>query len=165
MNCASVSGSILKDFKAGLGSIGSHLLFLQFLFPTNFCYRGCVTGKQLQHVRENLEVPGQPGTYDFDRLDGFDSPGEKNSLNNHPDLQEKVRRVIIQGFIDPEDFNGVSALSFEQSRGALSYSVSNNRHCSRWLEQFSIIQTISQNASQLSQILRTISEIGRTMLI
>jgi hypothetical protein len=28
---------------------------------------------------------------------------------NHPDLQEKVKRVITQGFIDPEDFNGVSA--------------------------------------------------------
>jgi hypothetical protein len=31
---------------------------------------------------------------------------------NHPDLQEKVKRVITQGFIDPEDFNGVSYFGF-----------------------------------------------------
>lgn len=59
-------------------------------------------------MRAYLEIDGQPGTYDFDRLDGYDSPGEKNSLNHHPDLQEKVRNAIIQGRIDPEDFNGVS---------------------------------------------------------
>jgi len=39
-------------------------------------------------------------------LDGFDGD-EKNSLDKHPDLQEKVKRVITQGFIDPEDWNGV----------------------------------------------------------
>lgn len=27
--------------------------------------------------------------------------------SEHPDVQEKVRRCINQGFIDPEDFKGV----------------------------------------------------------
>lgn len=40
-------------------------------------------------------------------LDGFES-GDKNSLDKKPQLQEKVRRCITQGFIDPEDYNGVS---------------------------------------------------------
>jgi serine/threonine-protein kinase ATR len=30
--------------------------------------------------------------------------------SDHPDLQEKVRRAIIDGHIAPEDFNGVSCL-------------------------------------------------------
>lgn len=29
------------------------------------------------------------------------------TYSEHPDLQEKIRRVIEQGFIDAEDFNGV----------------------------------------------------------
>jgi hypothetical protein len=69
---------------------------------------GCVSGKQLQNIREYLENPNKPGEYRFDYLDGYDGE-EKNSLDRHPDLQEKVRRVIHQGFIDPEDWNGVSA--------------------------------------------------------
>jgi len=28
--------------------------------------------------------------------------------SDHPDIQEKIRRVIEQGHIDEEDFNGVS---------------------------------------------------------
>jgi hypothetical protein len=28
--------------------------------------------------------------------------------SNHPDVREKIQRVITQGHIDPEDFNGVS---------------------------------------------------------
>ncbi|TVY90003.1 hypothetical protein LAWI1_G005092 [Lachnellula willkommii] len=56
-------------------------------------------------MREKLEDPESPGTYRWDYMDGYDS-GEKNSLDRFPDLQEKVRRVITQGFIDPEDFNG-----------------------------------------------------------
>ncbi|TVY33589.1 PARP-type zinc finger-containing protein, partial [Lachnellula subtilissima] len=66
---------------------------------------GCVTGAQIQNMREKLEDPDDPGTYRWDFLDGYDS-GEKNSIDRFPDLQEKVRRVITQGFIDPEDFNG-----------------------------------------------------------
>ena len=70
-------------------------------------FRGCVTGHQLQNIRNNLEDPNSPGTYRWDFLDGYEGD-EKNSLDKHPELQEKVRRVITQGFIDPEDFNGVS---------------------------------------------------------
>jgi hypothetical protein len=60
-------------------------------------------------MRDNLEDPNQPGVYRWDFLDGYDG-GEKHSLDHHPDLQEKVRRVVTQGFIDPEDWNGVSLL-------------------------------------------------------
>jgi hypothetical protein len=64
----------------------------------------------LQNIRQALEDPANPGTYRWDYLDGYEG-GEKNSLDRHPDLQEKVRRVITQGFIDPEDFNGVCSSS------------------------------------------------------
>jgi hypothetical protein len=57
-------------------------------------------------LRNFLEDPARPGVYRWDYLDGYDGE-EKNSLERHPDLQEKVRRVITQGYIDPEDFNGV----------------------------------------------------------
>ena len=60
----------------------------------------------MQNIRENLVDPNQPGTYLWDKLDGYEGE-ERNSLDKSPDLQEKVRRDITQGFIDPEDFNGV----------------------------------------------------------
>ncbi|CCU77469.1 zf-PARP type zinc finger protein [Blumeria hordei DH14] len=65
---------------------------------------GCVTGKVLLNIREALDPAGS-GNYDWDLLDGYQG-SEKNSLNNFPELQAKVRRVISQGFIDYEDFNG-----------------------------------------------------------
>ena len=52
--------------------------------------------------------PAGTGNYEWDRLDGYDSE-DRGSLDAHPDLQEKVRRVITQGYIDHEDFNGVSS--------------------------------------------------------
>jgi hypothetical protein len=58
-------------------------------------------------MRTYLEDPRNLGNYRWDALDGYEGE-EKHSLENHPKLQEKVRRVITQGFIDPEDFNGVS---------------------------------------------------------
>ncbi|KAK2624835.1 hypothetical protein QTJ16_006028 [Diplocarpon rosae] len=68
---------------------------------------GCITGKVIEGIRNLLVDPANPGTYRWDMLDGYDSEGtEKNSLERKPDLQEKVRRCIIQGFIDDEDFNG-----------------------------------------------------------
>lgn len=83
-----------------------------FRFPFEFSQltlpRGCVTGAQIKHMRDYLLDPATD-EYRWDALDGYDSGGaEKNSLEKHPDLQEKVRRVIEQGFIDPEDWNGVS---------------------------------------------------------
>jgi len=66
---------------------------------------GCVTGKVLQGLRDLVADPDEPGEYRWDMLDGFES-GDKNSLDKKPQLQEKVRRCIMQGFIDPEDYNG-----------------------------------------------------------
>ena len=59
-------------------------------------------------MRKNLEDPDHPDSYRWDYLDGYDDDG-KGGIEGYPDLQEKVRRVITQGFIDPEDFNGVSS--------------------------------------------------------
>lgn len=73
--------------------------------------RGCVTGYQLQNLRNKLVDPENPGVYRWDFLDGYEGD-EKNSLDKHPDLQEKVRRVITQGYIDPQDFNGVRSRSW-----------------------------------------------------
>jgi hypothetical protein len=58
-----------------------------------------------EYISNLSQDPGNPGVYRWDFLDGYDGE-EKNSLDKHPDLQEKVRRVVTQGFIDPEDFNG-----------------------------------------------------------
>ena len=67
-----------------------------------------MSGKQLLNLRKYLEGEGNLGSgiYRWDFLDGYDGE-EKGSLEGHPDLQEKVRRVVTQGFIDPDDFNGV----------------------------------------------------------
>ncbi|KAM3066546.1 hypothetical protein ACMFMG_002261 [Clarireedia jacksonii] len=68
---------------------------------------GCVTGKQLENLRLYLEGDDNHGSgeYRWDFLDGYDDSG-KGGLDGHPDLQEKVRRVVEQGFIDPEDWKG-----------------------------------------------------------
>lgn len=78
-----------------------------------FKIRGCVTGRQLENIRKFLEGEDKVGSgvYRWDFLDGYEGE-EKNSLDKYPDLQEKVRRCITQGFIDPEDFNGVRMLNF-----------------------------------------------------
>ncbi|KLP21425.1 transcriptional regulator atrx [Fusarium fujikuroi] len=59
---------------------------------------GCVSGQQLENVRELCQQGD--GSFDCDLIDGYDE------LDEHPDVQEKVRRCINQGFIDPEDFKG-----------------------------------------------------------
>lgn len=69
-------------------------------------FRGCVTGKILQNIRQALDQQNS-GDYSWEALDGYEGCDDKNSLHNYPDLQVKVRRVITQGFIDPEDFKGV----------------------------------------------------------
>ncbi|KAL2062325.1 hypothetical protein VTL71DRAFT_6591 [Oculimacula yallundae] len=66
---------------------------------------GCVTGKVLQGLRNLVADPDAEEGYRWDMLDGYDS-GDKNSLDKNPHLQEKIRRCITQGFIDPEDFKG-----------------------------------------------------------
>ncbi|POS87861.1 hypothetical protein EPUL_000220, partial [Erysiphe pulchra] len=66
---------------------------------------GCVTGKILQNIRNALDH-NDSGEYSWDALDGYQGADEKSSLEHFPDLQEKVRRVVTQGYIDPEDFKG-----------------------------------------------------------
>lgn len=70
-----------------------------------------MTGKQLQNLRHYLEGEGNEdsGNYRWDFLDGYEDGG-KGGLDGHPDLQAKVRRVITQGYIDPEDWKGVGTL-------------------------------------------------------
>lgn len=63
-------------------------------------------------MRSYLEDDRKPkgsGVYMWDKMDGYDDEG-KGSLNDHPEIQEKVRRVVTQGFIDPEDWKGVCIL-------------------------------------------------------
>lgn len=57
-------------------------------------------------MRKYLEKTEDSGDYDWDKMDGYNDGG-KGSLDDHPDMQEKVRRVVTQGFIDPEDWKGV----------------------------------------------------------
>lgn len=59
---------------------------------------GCVSGAQLVAVQELCE--SGDGKYDFEAIDGYDE------LGAHPDIQEKIRRCVEQGHIDPEDFKG-----------------------------------------------------------
>lgn len=63
-----------------------------------------MTGKVLLNIREALDPTGS-GDYKWDLLDGY-CGDQTSSLTHRSDLQAKVRRVISQGFIDYEDFNG-----------------------------------------------------------
>ncbi|PHH88273.1 hypothetical protein CDD83_7757 [Cordyceps sp. RAO-2017] len=59
---------------------------------------GCVSGSQLVNLQEACSQGDE--TYDFDAIDGYDE------LNDYPEIQEKIRRCVKQGHIDPEDFKG-----------------------------------------------------------
>ncbi|RDA91179.1 hypothetical protein CP533_4843 [Ophiocordyceps camponoti-saundersi (nom. inval.)] len=59
---------------------------------------GCVSGAQMVAVQELCDKGD--GSYDFDAIDGYDE------LNDHADLQEKIRRCVEQGHIDAQDFKG-----------------------------------------------------------
>ena len=65
-----------------------------------------MSGLIIKHIRDIIEDPEHPGVYRWDYLDGYEGD-EKNSLDKHPDLQEKVRNVITNGKHDLGDFNGV----------------------------------------------------------
>ncbi|KAK4136964.1 zf-PARP-domain-containing protein, partial [Trichocladium antarcticum] len=62
---------------------------------------GCVSGEQVTNMQSKIGK-GSDGEYQWDMLDGWEE------LEDHPDIIAKVQRVIKQGHIDPEDFNGVS---------------------------------------------------------
>ncbi|KAI0412412.1 hypothetical protein F5X98DRAFT_322014 [Xylaria grammica] len=57
---------------------------------------GCVSGKTISNLQESLQ---KDDGYDWDMLDGYDEIDD-------PEIKEKIRRVVKQGHIDAEDFNG-----------------------------------------------------------
>ncbi|KAI0534383.1 zf-PARP-domain-containing protein [Xylaria digitata] len=57
---------------------------------------GCVSGKTISNVQESIK---KDDDYDWDMLDGYD---EIEDL----EIKEKIQRVVSQGHIDAEDFNG-----------------------------------------------------------
>ncbi|CRK35064.1 hypothetical protein BN1723_018649, partial [Verticillium longisporum] len=59
---------------------------------------GCVSGKQIEGLRETCSRGGD--AFDFDAIDGYDE------MADYPDLQAKIREAVEQGHIAPEDFNG-----------------------------------------------------------
>ena len=83
-------------------------LVSSYLVSEIFCYpltddipvcRGCVSGEQVLNIREAIATDVED-EYDWDKLDGWEE------LEDSPEAQEKIERVIKQGHIDPEDFNG-----------------------------------------------------------
>ncbi|KAK0729998.1 poly polymerase and DNA-ligase Zn-finger region-domain-containing protein, partial [Lasiosphaeris hirsuta] len=62
---------------------------------------GCVSGSQVENLREKIGKDAK-GEYRWDAIDGWEELDEK------PELQEKIKRVVEQGHIDDEDFKGVS---------------------------------------------------------
>ncbi|KAI1080547.1 zf-PARP-domain-containing protein [Whalleya microplaca] len=58
---------------------------------------GCVSGKTISNLQEKIS---SGDGYEWDMIDGYDEMGD------HTDIQEKIRRVVTQGHIDAEDFNG-----------------------------------------------------------
>lgn len=71
--------------------------------------RGCVSGDQIKNIRDTIGEGGDE--YDWDMLDGYDD------LENSPEVQEKIRRVVKQGHIDPEDFKGDAAYNVLGQKG------------------------------------------------
>ncbi|OTB17037.1 hypothetical protein K445DRAFT_287395 [Daldinia sp. EC12] len=59
---------------------------------------GCVSGKTITNLQE--KISSGDDEYQWDMIDGYDE------LDDHPEIQEKIRRVVTQGHIDPEDFKG-----------------------------------------------------------
>ncbi|KAK6224861.1 hypothetical protein QIS74_03188 [Colletotrichum tabaci] len=70
---------------------------------------GCVSGEQMAQVRALCEK--DDGTFDFDAFDGYDE------MEDHPDLQAKIRKAVEQGHIDPDDFNGDPWMNKTGQRG------------------------------------------------
>ncbi|CAP67595.1 uncharacterized protein PODANS_1_14880 [Podospora anserina S mat+] len=60
---------------------------------------GCVSGETISNLQEYLSKD-KNGEYNWDMLDGWEE------LEEYPDLRQKVQRVLNQGHIDAEDFNG-----------------------------------------------------------
>ncbi|KAH8773007.1 poly polymerase and DNA-ligase Zn-finger region-domain-containing protein [Hyaloscypha finlandica] len=113
--------SVKKCKDAGLKIEKGELRFGSWVDTPNFSswswrHWGCVTGQQIEHLRDTLADPDRPDGYNWELLDGYESD-DRGSLVHHPDLQDKVRRVIMQGYIDPEDFNGDPEMNELGKRG------------------------------------------------
>ncbi|CAI4211036.1 unnamed protein product [Parascedosporium putredinis] len=71
---------------------------------------GCVSGLQMQQVQELCDK-NEDGNYSFDFFDGYDD------LNDHADVQAKIRRCVEQGHIDADDFKGDPDYNVPGKRG------------------------------------------------
>jgi hypothetical protein len=61
--------------------------------------RGCVSGFQMQNLREYLKQGDPDGEYQWDFMDGIDEVPEE--------YQEKLKTAVIKGKIADEDWKGV----------------------------------------------------------
>lgn len=66
----------------------------------DFRDRGCVSGFQMQNLREYLKQGDPDGEYQWDFMDGLDEVPEE--------YQEKLKTAVIKGKIADEDWKGVS---------------------------------------------------------
>lgn len=142
VNSAWAPGSKFVSMAAGAGSIGTEPGYKPIL-PRNDSFltdsalvlvRGCVSGAQIQHMQDKIRQAD--GSYNWDMIDGYDEleyvhvpVGVRHVLfdsvtcilttlrSDHPDLQEKIRRVVTQGHIDPEDFRGDPELNVPGEKG------------------------------------------------
>lgn len=66
---------------------------------TDFMCRGCVSGFQLQNLREYLKQGDSDGEYQWDFMDGLDEVPDE--------YKEKLKTAVIKGKIADEDWKGV----------------------------------------------------------
>ncbi|AEO54679.1 hypothetical protein MYCTH_2297494 [Thermothelomyces thermophilus ATCC 42464] len=71
---------------------------------------GCVSGEQVVHIQQKIGKDSN-GEYRWDAIDGWED------LEDRPDIREKIKRVIRQGHIDPEDFNGDPEMNVPGQKG------------------------------------------------
>lgn len=61
--------------------------------------RGCVSGFQMQNLREYLKQGDPDGEYQWDFMDGLDEVPDE--------YKEKLKTAVIKGKIADEDWKGV----------------------------------------------------------
>ncbi|KAL2169718.1 hypothetical protein VTG60DRAFT_5771 [Thermothelomyces hinnuleus] len=71
---------------------------------------GCVSGEQVVNIQQKIGKDSN-GEYRWDAIDGWED------LEDRPDIREKIKRVIRQGHIDPEDFNGDPEMNVPGQKG------------------------------------------------
>ncbi|KAI0520944.1 hypothetical protein F5B22DRAFT_596925 [Xylaria bambusicola] len=101
-NRAGCQDKVCKDSKHKITK-GELRFGVWFVVPTiekgswKWRHWGCVSGKSIENLQNAIKQ--DDGSYDWNMLDGYDEIEDS-------DLQEKIQRVVTQGHIDPEDFNG-----------------------------------------------------------